>query len=93
MLQRFCITVVDWLKRLRPKHLATHLVPSVKPDPHASALLACLIQIGLITMLSHAQLILCLHTVAYSLCKPVGEMRAAPLLSSASYLFVIGSAI
>lgn len=44
-------------KQLTPEHSATDLVPNVEPEPHAFALLACLIQIGLITMLPDAQLI------------------------------------
>ncbi len=49
-------------KQLTPKHLATGLVPNVEPDPHAFVLLASLIQIGVIAMLPHAQLISCLQS-------------------------------
>lgn len=53
-------------KQSAPKYLAKDLLPNVEPDPHAFAfaiaLLACLIQIGLITMLPHAQLIFCLQS-------------------------------
>lgn len=54
---------IIWGKQLTPKLLAIDLVPNVEPDPHAFALLACLIQIGLITMLPHAQLIFRLCSV------------------------------
>lgn len=48
-------------KQSTPTYLAKDLVPNVETDTHAFAftLLDCLIQMGLITMLPHAQLIFC----------------------------------
>lgn len=81
-------------KVLTLNYLETDLVPNVEANLHAFALLARLIQIGLITMLPHAQLISCLcrahtglqlpHCRAGGASGGVRERGGLLLLSSAS---------